>query len=80
MLADVHVATPQPKKSVSSVQIGQPRASAGREDGPVFGIACAEPLPRFGLEVAVEILTDNRAKRGHGPQRGKSFFRDRHRV
>jgi hypothetical protein len=28
MLADVHVATPQPTKSVSSVQIGQPRARA----------------------------------------------------
>ncbi len=37
----------------------------GREDGPVFGIAYAQPLPRFGFEVAVDILTDN--SRDHRP-------------
>ena len=65
MLADVQVATPQPKKSASSVQIGHPRAKRCGKNGPVFGIACAEPLPGFGFEVGVEILADDRAKCRH---------------
>jgi len=37
MLLDVQVATPQPKKSVSSVQIGQPRARAVARIGQSSG-------------------------------------------
>jgi hypothetical protein len=37
MLLDFQVATPQPKKSVSSVQIGQPRASAAARIGQSSG-------------------------------------------
>jgi len=37
MLADVHVAAPQPKKSVSSVQIGQPRDKAAARIGQSSG-------------------------------------------
>lgn len=37
MLADVQVATPQPKKSVSSVQIGQPSAKAAARIGQSSG-------------------------------------------
>jgi hypothetical protein len=57
MLVDVQVATPQPKKSVSSVQIGQPRAR-GCENRPVLRIACAKSLPRFGFEIAIDIQAD----------------------
>lgn len=67
MLLDVQVATPHPKKSVSSVQMGQlsARAAARR----------AEPLPGLTLEVAVQVFANNGPQRRHRFQHGQRFRR-----
>lgn len=51
MFADVHVATPQPKKSVSSVQIGQPSANAAASIGQSSGSRAAS------LQICDQVLT-----------------------
>jgi hypothetical protein len=49
MLPEVYVATPQPKKSASSVQIGQPRAKAVARIGQSSG---ARASSRFSVSVS----------------------------
>ena len=60
MLAEVQVATPHPKKSVNRTYKSKSRG----KDGPVFGIACAEPLSRFGFKLAVNVVREDRSHCG----------------
>lgn len=53
MLADVHVATPQPKKAASSTQIVTADGQDGYENRPVIRITRAEPFSGYCLEFAV---------------------------
>jgi hypothetical protein len=55
--SDVHVATPQPKKSVSSVQIGQPRARAAASMGQSSGSRRAN-RSRLSFELAIHLASN----------------------
>ena len=54
MRLDVHVATPQPKKSVSSVQMGQPTARAAGRIGQILA-------PRTSALPVIALLVTGRA-------------------
>jgi hypothetical protein len=55
MLADVHVATRQPKKSRILSPDRTAESQGGCANRPVVRFACVEPLPRFGFEIAIEV-------------------------
>jgi hypothetical protein len=71
---EVHGATPHPKKSVSSVQIGQRSANAEAGIGQSSGIALPEPFPGFSFELAVDVASNQYHQATQGTQEGEGRF------
>jgi hypothetical protein len=65
--SDVHVVTPQPKKSVSSVQIGHPR----RGQRPALAsprVPTGQSLPRLSFELAIHLASNRFHQTAQGAQ------------
>jgi len=66
------VATPHPKKSMSSVQMAPERQRRG-QNRPVFWISRAEPLSIFSFRRAINVATNQFDQMAQGTQQRERF-------